>query len=562
MNQTYLVLTIGPIYKTLNRARSTKEIWAASYLFSFLMEKLVEAMKKHGTIILPAQSQNRDDVKNKVGLYPDRLLVKLKKNNDSLKQLENKSEHVIKSVYQQIQDTCFTSSSDIASIKQYLQVYYLIRELPERQNPIKQLFPMLVAFEQQPAFVMPIDKNNAVYPLEHFFKNITQSKIYQSAFKDGSYFPSIPEIACHELSIIGKVIFADLFNQDTDDEKDLYKGIKEAFGEENSFQYHKYMAMVQADGDNLGMLIDALYEVDGIEAISEISAVLMGFGVEAAKIIEDYGGRAIMLGGDDVLFFAPVKTRKPDQGPTNIFELIDQIDELFRQKLSECDRVIHAISVWNENQQSRKFKKYVSLPTLSFGLAISYHKYPMQEALEEARSLLFETAKNVPGKNALSFRLLKHAGHYIGSTIGKSWKSWQMLPEIMELGAVDKNTLSSIQYKLEPLRPLIRRLLVGRISNADGFSLSEKLAAMLPDEEMREFMLENFSANYFSDSIKDKNVREFLDASFDFLLTAHRDLEDIYGNHQDTADKAIDQLYAVLRLIQFFNQDMIEEDNL
>ncbi|MDR2511860.1 MAG: hypothetical protein LBC89_05325, partial [Bacteroidales bacterium] len=35
---TYTAISIGPIYKTLTMARKPLEIWAASYLFSYLMD--------------------------------------------------------------------------------------------------------------------------------------------------------------------------------------------------------------------------------------------------------------------------------------------------------------------------------------------------------------------------------------------------------------------------------------------------------------------------------------------------------------------------------------------
>ena len=50
----YIGLTIGPIAKTLHQARKTREIWGASYLFSYLMKKIIKKLKdKDVKFVLP-----------------------------------------------------------------------------------------------------------------------------------------------------------------------------------------------------------------------------------------------------------------------------------------------------------------------------------------------------------------------------------------------------------------------------------------------------------------------------------------------------------------------------
>ena len=52
---TYLAITIGPIYATIQQARRTRELWAASYVFSLLMRELLEVLKdeKIGELLAP-----------------------------------------------------------------------------------------------------------------------------------------------------------------------------------------------------------------------------------------------------------------------------------------------------------------------------------------------------------------------------------------------------------------------------------------------------------------------------------------------------------------------------
>ena len=38
----YIAITLGPITRTIEMAESTKELWAASYFFSYLAKEIVE----------------------------------------------------------------------------------------------------------------------------------------------------------------------------------------------------------------------------------------------------------------------------------------------------------------------------------------------------------------------------------------------------------------------------------------------------------------------------------------------------------------------------------------
>ena len=46
----YIAITLGPITRTIEMAESTKELWAASYFFSYLAKKIVEPLLVHNTL--------------------------------------------------------------------------------------------------------------------------------------------------------------------------------------------------------------------------------------------------------------------------------------------------------------------------------------------------------------------------------------------------------------------------------------------------------------------------------------------------------------------------------
>jgi|GEM_PF-3945638 len=73
-HKKYIALTLGPIYRTLMLAKSSKELWAASYLFSYLGKKIIEPFIKN-TFVLPIVDDDRLLLPHEgAGLYPDRYI--------------------------------------------------------------------------------------------------------------------------------------------------------------------------------------------------------------------------------------------------------------------------------------------------------------------------------------------------------------------------------------------------------------------------------------------------------------------------------------------------------
>ena len=70
----YTGINIGPIIPTISMGRKPREIWAASYMFSFLMECIIKEIPVGVEIISPAVLD--DEEYTGVGLYPDRVFVR------------------------------------------------------------------------------------------------------------------------------------------------------------------------------------------------------------------------------------------------------------------------------------------------------------------------------------------------------------------------------------------------------------------------------------------------------------------------------------------------------
>lgn len=109
-------------------ARRPRELWSASYMFSYLMEQVLKAITGYGELLLPAVLNEEKDRKPVgVGLYPDRAFLKcnsdfqimkviLEKAVSSFSEKTGLSEETVKS-YFNIYATYVEESIDTDAIK-------------------------------------------------------------------------------------------------------------------------------------------------------------------------------------------------------------------------------------------------------------------------------------------------------------------------------------------------------------------------------------------------------------------------------------------------------------
>ncbi|MFY9116842.1 MAG: type III-B CRISPR-associated protein Cas10/Cmr2 [Bacteroidales bacterium] len=537
----YFALTIGPIYRTMGMARSTREIWLSSYIFSYLMATICESLKKYGEILIPNVPEDTElanKYKNsQAGLFPDRLIMLCNKSDTSSKDLileivQDKSISIL-------DDSLKEDRGFLKQYKEYIQVYSVFIEIKEKENPIDILFPILESLEQRPSY---IEKYNGTHPIlekillrESKKKGIMGTDTPVAAYddripsliykKEGIKFPSLQKISRAETA-----------------EK-----------EQPEMRYWNYPAYVQADGDGMGYFLHALFEVGGMKAVQKFSNFMFEYGYEATEQIVNYKGKPIYMGGDDMLFIAPVKN-----GDTTIFCLIKNLNELFNRMIQENEDLLDSITEWNSSITKENKRKPIH-PSISYSVFVAYYKYPMKESLLSVRDLLFTTAKSMPGKNAVAFSLLKHSGHCVETCWSKNKKDkssfYFFLEMIKEHILVTDSFLNSLQYKLKVLEPLLTRILVGRDNPFETGTPYSIISGCLPDESFREYAFKNLTYNFFNEVVHDIKYRGFIDKMFYYLLFTYRELEDIYGNNGKTAKEAVNNLYTVLRFLHFLNKD-------
>ena len=467
---TYLALTIGPIYKTLKDAKKTRELWGGSYIFSYIMKKIIEEFRDREFIVPYIKDKSIFEGGKEIGLFHDRFIFEAQ--NGDREKLEKRVDEVL---YYLAKNT----KIDYDFLKSYFQISIVQKELKDGANPILEMTPYLDTAE---LFI-----EVAQYTENRLTKMLRgdNSFLTKEAFGEKKSFPSLPEIAMSDIS--KEINIKNLLKKD--DELKVYERDEV---KPHLKPYHKYYAIVHADGDSMGKVVSSLKNRDDFQNFSK---KLFEYGQESHKLIKSFGGETIFAGGDDLLFFAPIVS-----GDKTIFELCDDISKDFDNSFKGTEA------------------------TLSFGISMQYYKFPLYEALENSRGLLFGDAKSGE-KNSIAFSVTKHSGQTFKATIhkkGELYENFELFSSNLKGGDDIDNFLHSIHYKIES-----NKLLLKEIAHDKN-------------------QLKNFFDNYFNESVHN-DYKEFFEQLVEFIYESYRVAKE--------GKNPLDIVYATLRFIKFVQGD-------
>ena len=198
-----------------------------------------------------------------------------------------------------------------------------------------------------------------------------------------------------------------------------------------------------------------------------------------------------------------------------IFDLIDSVNDIF----------------------AKAFDSYQADVSLSYGVFVSYHKFPLYEALEQSADLLFGKAKTYRNCSAIHFQ--KHAGQSEGLVIfNDSLNSVIKLHKKITEGKEEENSriILSAMHKLT----LFKQMFNNAVTKTEIRNLFENT-----------FDADAHKGNDFLKTI----LPEFF---FDLKTTLH-----IYPiNNKGVCDKNDDIVLTmnyILRVIKFFTESGGEE---
>lgn len=410
----YIGMTIGPISDTLAEASTPAALWFASSIFSDITRRLCRAIcgsEGFANVRLLSPYYTEDiRMDDGIGKFHDRIIFSTDGyDSEKMKAITAKVKHDTETNFQYAGQTL--SGGDIRQfLDSYLQIHYVVLDAAAIDgNSILALSPYLDALELMQTF--PADNG----------KNPIRSLLAGKGNGSNEFIKKSP-----------------LFLTVRKDKNQLrnssgnIRTIEDIAGDEKP-----YFAVVQADGDGMGTFLSGLDDAH----VTRFSKACLDYAGEAAECIGGFGGMTIYAGGDDLLFLAPVKN---GTGKT-VFELCHELAALFDRRMAGA------------------FPENPHIPTMSFGISIQYEKYPLYEALSNARRLLFGIAKEhvykkqaKAAKNSMAVEVQKHSGQTLGLIVSNN--SYPVLASVLKLGigyANEEETVNSVIYTLHTFKVLL-----------------------------------------------------------------------------------------------------------
>ncbi|MDE7313793.1 MAG: hypothetical protein K2N87_19580 [Eubacterium sp.] len=493
----YVGITIGPIFDTILDASSPAALWFASSLFSDAARRTcieVNHAFSDAVIYSPYFGQETQKTGDGIGKFHDRIIF-----STQMYDCQKMQQLILK--VKRDTAACFPEQlvnlQAVEFLERYLQIHYIVLEEAELQNqncilalsPYLDLLELMKLFPKDHAdnvirkLLFGEEKSGNVYIKKSpLFQRIREDQ--NQLKKDQNGLWTIEDIACQRGKITEKLKRKD------------------------------YYAVIAADGDNMGKFLQTLENHE----VTEFSRGCLLYDGEACKEIGGFGGMTIYAGGDDLLFLSPVVNAEGK----SVFELCAKIAKLFHDKIEAASSI-----------QSRQY-----IPTVSFGIAVQHKKYPLYEALANARILLDLAKTGMPQKNNMAIEVLKHSGRSIRAIVPNPEHG--VLREVLHLRdeKEKEKTVHSVIYTLQKFKKLI-------------FILNQKAR----NQEIDACAYEHAFMNLFDHSEQDAAEGYFKAAChtyWKYFVIGHSKIcvpQGLNTKKQDTADDADGCLKTFLNLL-------------
>lgn len=363
----YIAITIGPIFDTMNLVTTPSLLWASSYMFSqvskYLCEELINKYNVDKTqFIVPAYEMYEKKIENKdngVGLFHDRIIF------EQHGFMLGDFQAVRSAVLSRIAKDFGLKEKDSTYLEEYLKEYIMIKAISfeTEENPILKSGPILDSLELSKNFVLKEEIN----PILDLFRN--RGKVKRIAKKKLKIDPYKWQLLKKESK-----------NKDKFKIKELIDVTNTSGKVKPQLKKYNYYAIVRADGDQVGKLIISLKTKDEFQTFS---ACLFSYCERIVKLVEEFNGITIYAGGDDLLAILPCESKNGN----SIYKFLEEANKEFKEAFEQD-----------------KLGKL----SLSFGVFIAYHKFPLYEAMSKSAYLLFGKAKE--HRNCAAISIQKHAG--------------------------------------------------------------------------------------------------------------------------------------------------------
>lgn len=502
MSKKYIGITVGPIFDTMLDASSPAAMWFTSFLFSDLTrrisEKISDAPELGKTeIYSPYYTPETDIYRDGVGKFHDRILFSIDTDNNSY---ETILQNLIKDVkaetaeyFTNLSDSFYSEEKIKMFLDEYLQIHYIVRNTIEK-NIILDLSDRLSALE----LIKTFPEDNSQNPILRLLLGSAEGK--NELIKNSRLYQDV--VNKEQLEKNRKIRTIEMIAQNANN---------------SDLKLSRYFAIVNADGDRMGKTLETLKN----EEINGFSKKLFCHASNAAEKIKDFGGMTIYAGGDDLLFLAPVL----GNDGKSIFTLCDTLRTDFADMMKD------------ENGEG---------PTLSFGIAIQYYKYPLYEAMEISREMLAESKKG--NKNATAMNLQKHSGQSLCLKIAnENLDKVEQLLQTVNVTENDEQTLHSMIYSIEEFKGLYDQMI--RNAVLDWEECHDEIQGQERFAEIWLHLFDNSSQEKYMNYIKAIATFFYQECIVEKRILA----EDLSMDRKDAGD-ITSVIASLLRLKKFFKE--------
>ncbi len=484
MKYYLLICEIGPIYDFVRQSRKTVDFWGASFLFSYFMSEVARNITNNGgTIFLPHLDNNPMYAGSGTitcGSVPDQIYATFtaSQGSDIENGLKTVLENVIKAIAPKVEAMAGQKGKRLedlvhGEVKNFFQIFYIIHEIngiqptfdefveAERKIRMRYAFrPFMqttgsdsiakwdkcsLCGDRKRIYSIVVDKDAGLYSEEHIcsvcllkrFLPESVKSIFSGAIEiKDPHYKSTSDIALspikecidtaddeiketyhtlikaceqesEEKDSEGRFFYDPVLRKKFEEKFAVWeKKIREKYPEKIKLKWlnRPFYSIVYMDGDNMGDILKA--NRDKFPAyIKDVSKVISDFSNAVDSIVSKQHGQLIFAGGEDINFVIH---------PEYLLDCIKELNETYNKFFTENNHT---------EPMAEKF-------TLSAGVMICYHKYPLSEAIHRAGVMLKDHAKKRKGKDATAISLIK--GHTEALQFTFSNKSLSNLKKLKE----------------------------------------------------------------------------------------------------------------------------------
>jgi CRISPR-associated protein Cmr2 len=404
MNEILMKVQVGPVQEFIAQARSTRDMWAGSYLLAWLTAAAMKEFEEAGCeFIFPSLEQQPlyqmfNGIPSNEGLIPTlpnvfMILVR----EDQLPDLANRAKAALKAELRNIGDACWNEMKTLGASDGWK---------PRWDDQINR-FPVFnwQAVPQQDNWSSTVERLGAEMAARRNTRDFEQWNGVAAASKDvlsgKEEIIGTPEFwkdnesfwkglgPCGAMNTIKRLFPSAVLEKQFGDRKSFWENMRvedtRDLSQRNRDTNNPYIAVLAMDGDQMGAALKTLSTQAEHSAFSQ---TLASFAVQnAAGIVKAHKGHLVYAGGDDVLAMCPAN---------RALDLAEELCSAFRELMKT-----HNLDA-------------------SCGIAVGHYKFPLQRIVEEARAAE-RRAKNKRGRAAFAMSLLKRSGEIIHW--GGKWNS-------------------------------------------------------------------------------------------------------------------------------------------